>query len=1524
LLKTFSQFVERKDQKLCCAIHIQEEKMRRLLLAQVFLTAASIASLILTPVYAQTPPTTPEAQGDVTSSESHGAVPVVYKTNPRPRSGEITAAATEDILLIQTNDPWEDSSRYIGSNWYDGITADTEVLDSLGYSYRIATWADIGSGAVNIFAYPVVLIVNDQVQAFYDDYAAHVAEFEAYVSTGHTLVFFAAGGGWAEGQLYANLPGGVHWNYVDWDTTAAYYNVIVDASHPIVTGELSDRTPLQNADLYNNKTSHGYFSSLPAGTRTILRASDSEGGQPTLVEYQLGRGRVIASTLTWEHNWGHWGGSQYGYFAQKALDDVFLYAFSGGAVPADVKLDLRVEDAPAWIDVNKSRGSYVDVVARVTGDAAYQASVELQIPSDKLGTPVETFTRDRPDNTGAQSVLYTNPGSGRYQITTTLQSLAWQYYKEIVWRFRVPDGATPEQGIELTATVSVLGHTVQNPTSKVKFNIIDYALSLIVTNRKLLFGKYQPDPTQTDVSTLLEDVYAQAWSVDGEVFYVDLYGDNTVKDWSQAVDYSNENAANTVATAIDGFIEGWYNRLTKRLSSQETLRPEFLLIVGGDEVIPFYRANDGNYNSCWLPVSRVQCEEDIFPDGQTDPVLQSWDRNYFFSDNIYADVGGGKADWETGELELSTGRIIGNSAAAMRQFIENASLATPPLTQAVMASRSDNHNLDTVRERLNSKHVTIYGESNPDLTENDAWTREQWITALEQQYQMLAYQGHGAYDGWGGTDKWTTKVTASDQPVGHINENHPLLAVEACNFAIPTDLDGDTWRPEVNDNISYKLISLGAGGILGSMGIDTTAGGNNIAYGERLHNDYFKYLITPTSSSSLFFGTALLRAKQTYPPNGDKGSFDSIDKKTLLEYVYYGLPWSFVETPDNQAAQAIISQAANGYTISADTPQIIAQGSYSRIFTATITSYQFVPVTGFELLNIPGADNTYSLRKPILPILYTTFNLPPGAIVSGVDWVREHSTALGKHNVPAADPETSFNHTTGYTSTMDVSGVYPPAPRYAYQVNDLGDHLEVRIAIVPATFNVDTHDATLYDSTTLRVNYSTPVSAVISFLSVNKPQYRVGEVITPTATVENIGASPLTLVGRINVYDAVGTMVGTTSSNPFTVPGGSSYFLQLPWTPSLNPGGYRMTLSVEQADVPQTSASTSFNVLAGKITSFSAPQSITFDEYGTFSLSFANYRATSITALAKVHIYDSFGIEAVSLLQRTFIVDPAATGETSWSWNPAGLPEGTYTARAVVQVGGETYTSESRAMQVVGKQNVFLPLVVKGYTPEGGFNSQFNGSAPGWETHSGTWWIASDSWYTTDGLANAVASASYAASYKSFDYQAALWRFGCEGCANRLIIRGVPTPLGSSGDWYKGYYFQYTRNGYYSIWKIVAGTPTALQTWTSSSAVNQGNAWNTLRVVANGTKLYYYINGMLVWSGSDSSLALGRVGIGMYRDSTSTGDQLYVDWAKLSSLGAAGLGTFNASDKVSPEQQALNDEANQRGGGSVNMAPKRP
>ena len=75
------------------------------------------------------------------------------------------------------------------------------------------------------------------------------------------------------------------------------------------------------------------------------------------------------------------------------------------------------------------------------------------------------------------------------------------------------------------------------------------------------------------------------------------------------------------------------------------------MIVGDDDTIPYYRYDDpdGYPESRWTTNSA------------TNPAIHATDENASFTDNVYADDGGG-TDWQTGSLEVAIGRIIGDSA----------------------------------------------------------------------------------------------------------------------------------------------------------------------------------------------------------------------------------------------------------------------------------------------------------------------------------------------------------------------------------------------------------------------------------------------------------------------------------------------------------------------------------------------------------------------------------------------------------------------------------------------------------------------------------------------------------------------------------------------------------------------------------------------------------------------------------------------------------------------------------------------
>jgi hypothetical protein len=81
-----------------------------------------------------------------------------------------------------------------------------------------------------------------------------------------------------------------------------------------------------------------------------------------------------------------------------------------------------------------------------------------------------------------------------------------------------------------------------------------------------------------------------------------------------------------------------------------------------------------------------------------------------------------------------------------------------------------------------------------------------------------------------------------------------------------------------------------------------------------------------------------------------------------------------------------------------------------------------------------------------------------------------------------------------------------------------------------------------------------------------------------------------------------------------------------------------------------------------------------------------------------------------------------------------------------------------------------------------------------------------------------------------------------------------------------------------------------------------------LRAYVSGPSLRLYINGSMVWSGTDTSLNSGRVGLGMYKSISS--DQLWVDYATLTCLSGAGEEAGEVDfGEISAEQQELNEAA---------------
>lgn len=206
-------------------------------------------------------------------------------------------------------------------------------------------------------------------------------------------------------------------------------------------------------------------------------------------------------------------------------------------------------------------------------------------------------------------------------------------------------------------------------------------------------------------------------------------------------------------------------------------------------------------------------------------------------------------------------------------------------------------------------------------------------------------------------------------------------------------------------------------------------------------------------------------------------------------------------------------------------------------------------------------------------------------------------------------------------------------------------------------------------------------------------------------------------------------------------------------------------------------------------------------------------------------------------------------------------------------------------------------------------SSNFNSSAAGWVSVYGSWALEDNAYYVTNGIASQSSSIRSTSNFGDLSYQVILKRDGCLSCSNRLLIRGVPSKLNQFHDWEPAYAFQYSNNGAFSVYYMSsAGIATALNSWTISSAIHKGD-WNTLKVIAVGSKLKFYINGTQVWSGAHSSLKIGKAGVGMYTD-TAVGNKLWLDNATI----------YNSATSDLSETETLTPGI-ELSGGDINHSP---
>jgi subtilisin family serine protease len=195
---------------------------------------------------------------------------------------------------------------------------------------------------------------------------------------------------------------------------------------------------------------------------------------------------------------------------------------------------------------------------------------------------------------------------------------------------------------------------------------------------------------------------------------------------------------------------------------------------------------------------------------------------------------------------------------------------------------------------------------------------------------------------------------------------------------------------------------------------------------------------------------------------------------------------------------------------------------------------------------------------------------------------------------------------------------------------------------------------------------------------------------------------------------------------------------------------------------------------------------------------------------------------------------------------------------------GEAFIGLSRIKQItITNTDPTYDLNVTDITFGVGYFEDFNdGLAQDWYEDIDQSWEVIAGEYRAQSSAGDFMMANYAAKqWDDLSVQMSCRRTGSEYTSAAVTLRvssDFDDIVGS------GYVFQIVTDGDYSIWKQVNGSWSWLQSWTGSPSITAGT--NTLTAVAAGSSLKFFINSTLVWTGSDSALASGRIGLGGYTE----------------------------------------------------------
>ncbi|BEP11707.1 hypothetical protein acdb102_00180 [Acidothermaceae bacterium B102] len=518
---------------------------------------------------------------------------------------------------------------------------------------------------------------------------------------------------------------------------------------------------------------------------------------------------------------------------------------------------------------------------------------------------------------------------------------------------------------------------------------------------------------------------------------------------------------------------------------------QYVAIVGGDSVIPFFRYPDA---------AGLGPESGYIP-----PVLSTTASQASLGTN---DVLGQDAYGAVSDLtikgsvlpvpDLAVGRLVETPAeidGQVQQFLglTNGTLPTPQSSLVTgydfLTSAADNVEStlkaglgsgarnDTLITNQGVPTTTVTGASGPSRT--TSWTATDLANSLFSSHHDLVFiAGHFSAQSTLAAD-YATQLATPDVAQHPGQFTNSLVFSAGChsgyNLVDADGIPGLTLDLDWAQEMAQQKAILIAG--TGYQYADT----NFLAYSAKIYTMFAAELRAGSVGTPVAIGQALVKAKQDYLES--LSTVGGIDQKAIIESTMYGLPMTGMDLPGARTGSPDTSPSFTPTPVTQGTPGSVLGLKSSTVSLATPTSVHTSPVlglngtpTGQSFSWLTGADGTTTQPAlPALPEQYVAATSTGGESLRGVGFRSGTYTDTGGTLPLTGAPTTEQNglHTTFSTPSFFPQNLY--SINYFGALGASGSSGQTKVVVTPVQYRSDsatTNTQRTYNNVGLTLFYS--------------------------------------------------------------------------------------------------------------------------------------------------------------------------------------------------------------------------------------------------------------------------------------------------------------------------------------------------------------------------------------------------------------------------------------------------------------------